>query len=191
MRISGGIAKGRNMRTAKAFAKKGRDDELRPTSAKVRKAIFDILGQRIVGSNFLDLYAGSGAVGIEALSRGSACVAFVEECSFRSEAIRDLTIKFGLGDRAIMFRDKTARFLKKQKITFDIIFIDPPYASRELDMVLPLIGNNDVLNDNGVAVVEHSSRNPLPPLVGRLKLVKNYRYGDTSLSVYKKMLSLS
>ncbi|MGO9614727.1 MAG: 16S rRNA (guanine(966)-N(2))-methyltransferase RsmD [Dissulfurispiraceae bacterium] len=186
MRISGGIAKGRNMRTAKAFARKGRDEELRPTSAKVRKAIFDILGQRIVGSNFLDLYAGTGAVGIEALSRGSARVAFVEDCSVRGDAIRELTIKFGLSDRAVIFRDKTALFLKKHAISFDIIFIDPPYASRELDLVLPLLGKSAVLNDGGVAVVEHSSRSLLPPRVGRLALVKNYRYGDTSLSVYKK-----
>ena len=200
MRISGGAAKGRKVGLKKAFAKKGETDELRPTSAKVRQAIFNILGNilgdKIVGSRFLDLYAGTGAVGIEALSRGAGKTVFVDDNSLRINIIKELLEKFGFKDRAGVVKDKASNFIKKSESVFDIIFVDPPYASGELDMVLPLIDERGILGDNGIVIAEHSSKKTPPftsPLdkggirgVGSLKLIKTYKYGDTSLTLYRK-----
>ncbi len=202
MRISGGTAKGRKVGIKKAFSKKGEDDELRPTSAKVRQAIFNILGNilgdKIIGSRFLDLYAGTGAVGIEALSRGTGRVVFVDDNSLRLEIIKDMMEKFGFKDRAVVVKDDAKHFLKRMtQNCFDIIFVDPPYASGEIDTVLPLIDERGVLRDNGIVIVEHSSKKAPPftsPLdkggtrgVGSLKLMKTYKYGDTSLTLYRKV----
>ncbi|MDI6728614.1 MAG: 16S rRNA (guanine(966)-N(2))-methyltransferase RsmD [Thermodesulfovibrionales bacterium] len=186
MRISGGIAKGRRVGLRKAFVKKGEEDELRPTSAKVRQAIFNILGDRIINAVFLDLYAGTGAVGIEALSRGAGKVFFVDDNSLRISIIKELIGKFGFKDRAEVVKDRASNFIKKSESVFDIIFVDPPYASGELDMVLPLIDERGILGDNGVVIAEHSSKKKLLSEIGSLRLIKTYKYGDTSLTLYRK-----
>jgi len=186
MRISGGIAKGRKVGLRKAFVKKGEAGELRPTSAKVRQAIFNILGDRIIDAAFLDLYAGTGAVGIEALSRGAEKVFFVDDNSLRISIIKELVEKFGFKDRAKVVKDRASNFIKKSESVFDIIFVDPPYASGELDIILPLIDEGSILGDNGVVIAEHSSKKKLISEIGILRLIKTYKYGDTSLTLYRK-----
>ncbi|WP_333654034.1 16S rRNA (guanine(966)-N(2))-methyltransferase RsmD [Dissulfurispira sp.] len=186
MRISGGIAKGRKVGLRKAFVKKGEAGELRPTSAKVRQAIFNILGDRIIDAAFLDLYAGTGAVGIEALSRGAGKVFFVDDNSLRISIIKELIEKFGFKDRAKVVKDRASNFIKKSESVFDIIFVDPPYASGELDIILPLIDERSILGDNGVVIAEHSSKKKLISEIGILRLIKTYKYGDTSLTLYRK-----
>lgn len=196
MRISGGAAKGRKVGVKKAFIQKGEGDELRPTSAKVRQAIFNILGERIIDAVFLDLYAGTGAVGVEALSRGAGKTVFVDDNSLRIRIIKEIAEKLGFKDRAVFVKDDAKHFLQKITLNpklqtryfFDIIFVDPPYASGELDAILPLIDEKDILRDNGIAITEHSSKKRLPEAIGRLKLIKNYKYGDTALSLYRKEL---
>lgn len=196
MRISGGAAKGRIVRLKNAFVKKGEADGLRPTSAKVRQAIFNILGDRIINAAFIDLYAGTGAVGIEALSRGAKEVVFVDANALRGNTIKELLEKFSFKDRARVVKDIAVNFLKKSDSSFDIIFVDPPYASEELDTVLPLIDERGILTEKGIVIAEHSTKKA-PPFIphldkggtremGRLKLIKTYKYGDTSLSLYKK-----
>lgn len=204
MRISAGAAKGRKVIFKKAFVKKGDADELRPTSAKARKAIFDIIGDRIIDSEFLDLYAGTGAVGIEAISRGARKVVFVDDSSLRIGIIKELIEKFGFKDSAVVIKDDAKHFLRKitpnSKLQtqgfFDIIFVDPPYASGEIDVVLHLIDKKEVLRGDGFVIAEHSSKKTPPftsPLdkggirgVGSLRLIKTYKYGDTSLTFYRK-----
>ncbi len=204
MRISGGIAKRRKIGLKRAFIQKGEGDELRPTSAKVRQAIFNILGDKIIDSVFLDLYAGTGAVGIEALSRGAKKVFFVDDSSLRISIIKELIEKFGFKGKAVVIKDDAMQFLRKITLNsklqsrdfFDIIFVDPPYASEELYSVLPLIDERGILREKGVVIAEHSTKK-LPPFtspldkegtrgMGSLKLIKTYKYGDTSLSLYKK-----
>ncbi|MCL4457722.1 MAG: 16S rRNA (guanine(966)-N(2))-methyltransferase RsmD [Nitrospirae bacterium] len=197
MRISGGAAKGRKVGVKKAFTQKGEGDELRPTSAKVRQAIFNILGERIIDAAFLDLYAGTGAVGIEALSRGAGKAVFVDDNSLRVNIIKELIEKFAFKDRAVIIKDRASNFINNfltpnSKLqtpdSFDIIFVDPPYASGEIDVILPLIDEKAVLRDNGVVIAEHSSKKPLAHEMGSLKLMKIYKYGDTSLTLYRKEL---
>ena len=186
MRISGGTAKGRKVGTRKAFVGKGGNDELRPTAAKVREAIFDIMSARVVGSRFLDLYAGTGAVGIEALSREADHVVLVENNATRVALIRDLIGKFGFTGRASVVKTTVASFLNKTaREAYDIIFADPPYTSDELDRILPLIDRSKLLADDGIVIVEHSSKKALSFPLTNLKCKKNYRYGDASLTLYE------
>jgi len=189
MRISGGQLKGRKVAPQKIFLKKDSDRRLRPTSSKVREAIFDILRNCIDGDAFLDLYAGTGAVGLEALSRGTSAVYFIEDDRIRSKTIGDFIKKAGIGDRAYVYREKAQDFLKRASrsgISFDIIFADPPYASDETERILPLIATHDVLRKGGCLIVEHSSRVTVPGDFESLAFIKNYRYGDTMLTLYRK-----
>jgi 16S rRNA (guanine(966)-N(2))-methyltransferase RsmD len=185
MRITGGAAKGRNVGTRKAFSRRADGTDLRPTPAKVRKAIFDILGDRVVESRFLDLYAGSGAVGTEALSRGAATVVFVEEDALRAKIIREVAERFGFGDRARVVLNDVKGFLKRSSGSFDIIFADPPYGSSELELIMPEINSRGLAGEDGILIVEHPSKKGMPASVGALELGKTYRYGDTSLSLYR------
>ncbi|MEW6107619.1 MAG: 16S rRNA (guanine(966)-N(2))-methyltransferase RsmD [Nitrospirota bacterium] len=189
MRISGGVLKGRNVASRKAFSAGHGSDELRPTSAKVREAIFDILRSEIQGSVFLDLYAGTGAVGIEALSRGAGRIILVEKNHVRSQAVRDYIKEIKASDRASICREKAEYFLKRAAAagaTFDIIFADPPYSSDEMSKIFDLLKDNDVLKDGGTLIVEHHCKSRMPENTHPFSLVKNYRYGDTMLTLYRK-----
>jgi len=186
IRISGGSAKGRKVGLKKVFSKKGEAGDLRPTSAKVRQALFNILRDRVEGCSFLDLFAGTGAVGIEALSRGAANVTFVDNNSTRVSVIKELAAKFGFQERAEVVGDDAVRFLNGTDSAFGIIFVDPPYASGQTEIVLPLLAGGDCLKEGGVIVVEHFAGKSPGPSIGDLSLLKTYRYGDTSLSLYQR-----
>lgn len=188
MRIISGVAKGRRVGFRKAFLKQGEADELRPTSSKVREAVFDIIRDDLPGSEFLDLYAGTGGVGIEALSRGAGRVTFVESNGLRVKMINDLITRFNFKGRAVVVKGDAGGFLKKEvekKHKYDIIFLDPPYHSDELTTMLQVIGEGGALEEDGTVIAEHFSKTVLPDIAGRLKLVKEYRYGDTALARYR------
>ncbi len=187
MRISAGQLKGRKIELRKVS---GRDERgrLRPTSSKVREALFDILRNDIRGSSFLDLYAGTGAVGFEALSRGASSACFVEEDRDTSGKISQYIGKMGLDEAAEVFTETAERFLKRTAIaemTFDIIFADPPYASDEIEKILTLIDSGSILRPGGCLVVEHQSRKSIAVSCRSLRLIKNYKYGDTMLTLYR------
>lgn len=189
VRISGGKLKGRRVAPKKVFSVKVRSDELRPTSAKVREAIFDILQDDIRDATFLELYAGTGAVGLEALSRGAKRVFFVENSHIRSKVIKDYIREIGFVNKAYIYSKKAEDFLKgvsNSGMTFDIIFADPPYASDEIMKIMRLLNEYNVLRQGGCLVVEHSSKSGLPQHIQSLRLVKDYKYGDTMLTLYRK-----
>jgi len=190
MRISGGLAKGKRISTKKLFSQSSKkDEELRPTSSKVREALFDILRDRIEGASFVDLYAGTGTVGLEALSRGAGKAVFVEPNRLRSKAIKENAVKLGFGEKVTVVERKAQEFLKKasvEKKRFDIFFVDPPYFSEEIMKTLPMIGEKGLLNDKGTVIVEHFFKRKLLEAVGELKMIKSYRYGDTMLTIYTK-----
>ena len=188
MRISAGQLKGRKIEVKKAPGKSEKDD-LRPTSSKVREALFDILRNDIRGSSFLDLYAGTGTVGFEALSRCASRACFVEHDRAAAKEISQYISKMGLEAMAEVFSETADRFLKKTQVTemaFDIIFADPPYRSDELEKVLPLIDDTDILKPGGCLVVEHPSNKIMTVPCKALRPVKNYKYGDTMLTLYRK-----
>ena len=190
MRISGGSAKGRRTAAKKLFAGASMGERLRPTSAKVREALFDILRDRVYGAAFVDLYAGTGTVGLEALSRGAKKVAFIEPDPALNEIIRHNAEHFGFFENAEIVRGRAEEFLKKAASVheqFDVIFLDPPYQSEEIEKVLPVIGEEELLMEDGVVVVEHFFKKNLPERAGTLELHTRYRYGDTMLTLYRNV----
>lgn len=180
MKVVSGISRGRRLKGSKAG--------IRPTSEKVKEALFDILGERVKGSIFLDLYAGSGGIGIEAISRGAKKVIFVESVPSLRRVIRENVSSLGLGEKADVVGQDAGRFLNnamKKTERFDIIFLDPPYHTGEMDRIIKILSKGDVLNEDGVLVAEHFKKKTLPEEAGRLRLLKEYRYGDTVLSLFK------
>ncbi|HSW62841.1 MAG TPA: 16S rRNA (guanine(966)-N(2))-methyltransferase RsmD [Dissulfurispiraceae bacterium] len=186
MRISGGSAKGRTVILKKAFVRKSGHDELRPTSGKVREAIFNILGPQVPGCRFLDLFAGTGAVGFEALSRGAREVDFVDISGSRVRLIDDLAERFGFREHACSVKENAEAYLRNNRTPYDIIFVDPPYASDELTRILSLLDADTVLAPGGTLIIEHAKKSSLPGKLEQAELKKCYKYGDTMLSLYRK-----
>lgn len=192
MRISGGIAKGRRTATKGLLSKTSDGEQLRPTSSKVREALFDILRERIRDASFVDLYAGTGTVGFEALSRGASRAIFVEPNDLRAITIKKNADEFGFREKAQVVKSRAHEFLEKsssKKESFDIFFVDPPYHSEEIKKVLPMIGEKGLLNKSGVVIVEHFFKREMPETAGELKIDRSYRYGDTMLTFYRKSVN--
>jgi 16S rRNA (guanine966-N2)-methyltransferase len=174
MRLAGGS----RARTTIA-APKGR--KTRPTGAKVREAMFAILAKRVEGARVLDLFAGSGALGLEAMSRGAASVVFVENDAGAVMTLRRNAVKvIPDGDRWRIMPMHAMRALRTLRGVFDIILVDPPYERGALDE-LRLMMQKTLLKDEGIAVIEHAST-AKPVLPDSLEVVKQAKYGDTSLT---------
>lgn len=180
VRISGGKLKGRKVKVCAV------GDDLRPTSSKVRESLFNILGLRVKGSVFVDLYAGTGVIGMEAMARDADSVYFVEASRKRAAQIEDTLKDCGCRPKAKILSMKAETFIKKavaEGKEFDIVFLDPPYASGDAERLLTLLGKGEVLKEGSVVVAEHSSKTGLPDEVGVLHKKKSYRYGDTTLTL--------
>ena len=167
---------------------------VRPTQDVVRKAIFDILGQDLEGIGLIDLFAGSGAVGLEAISRGAKEVIFVEKESKLAHLIEEnltlLNIKsFDNPTMAYrVFADDTFRAIKnlsKQKNRFDVVFLDPPYGRELAKKTLKTLGEHDILHRHCVIIVQHDKHEILPETAGRFFRIREKKYGSTVLTLYK------
>lgn len=178
IKITGGDLKGRYITSIEG-------DTTRPTSSKVREAIFNILSYRIEDSVFLDLFAGTGLVGIEAISRGAKKVTFVERDFNAFKTMKKNLLTLNIEKVAETFKTDAENYLKKCDLTFDILYIDPPYKSDSYQKIFQIISNKKtLLSDDGKVIVEHSSKIPLPDL--SLNIFKSYKYGDTSVTIYNK-----
>jgi len=180
LRVIAGSAKGRPL-------KAGRGRHIRPTPAKIREALFDILGERIKGSSFLDLFAGSGAIGIEALSRGAREVIFVDNSGQAIYLIRHNLTTCGFEQKARLYQLEVSRALtslRRDKESFNIIFLDPPYYTDLAEKTLGLLGKGELLAPDGVIIAEHTRHQRLAPFYGRLTRGSIHRFGDTCLSFY-------
>lgn len=178
IRIISGLLKGKNLKLPKGA-------DIRPTSDKVRGAIFNILGTTIIDANVLDLFSGTGALGIEALSRGAGSVVFVDT------DLRCLTvIKDNLqscGRNAEIVRGDVYRILDKfHGEKFDIIFADPPYDKNLAKNLLLQLDKYNIIANSSFVVIEHSKRETIEAAPSWQKLREN-KYGDTVVSVYKKI----
>jgi len=170
-------------RNRKIYMPKG----IRPTQDKVRKAIFDILGD-IQGLTFLELFAGSAAVGIEALSRGVSELTVVESNHESMKAIKR-NIEFLKAPVCNLYNleaDKAAKLLSLNKKSFDIIFIDPPYHKDMAKKILQTLEGYDILAPHGLIVVQHFKAEILPKEGINFSLIKEAKYGDTWLSIFRK-----
>ena len=164
---------------------------IRPTQDKIRKALFDILGD-IAGLSFLELFAGSGAVGFEAASRGVRELTLVEYNSSCQLAIRKNISSLKLKSCSLYPEeaDQTIKSFFQGKAVFDIIFFDPPYYKGLAKKTLQTLGAYDILAPNGLLIVQHFKKDSLPETEGDLILFRQSRYGDTQLSFYRKKDSI-
>jgi len=156
----------------------------RPTSDRLRETLFNVLAPRMEGARFLDLYAGSGAVGIEALSRSAVSVDFVEKAPPALKALRANLERLGIGAGVKVHSGSVAGFLKRAgEARFDVVFLDPPYdAGPEYEIALGLAGG--LVAEGGVVVAEHRRKDKLEEAYGGLKRTRLLEQGDAALSFY-------
>ena len=167
---------------------------LRPTSDKVREALFSILGTQVSGGRFLDLYAGTGAVGIEALSRGASTVTFVESDPRAVQLLQRNLRACQMLDRVQVRAGRTAAFLERKEWwggPYDVLFADPPYAALDELEILFHAWRPGLLSEHAAVIIEQDSRTTLPASIDHASLVRRYVYGDTSLYRYSMSTSES
>jgi 16S rRNA (guanine966-N2)-methyltransferase len=187
MRVIAGIYRSRVLKSLKGLA-------LRPTSDRLRETLFNVLAPNIASSRFVDLYAGTGAIGIEALSRGAAEVIFIENHAPAATLIRRNLESLGINTGATVLAVDAVRGLamlaarKNSGVpAFDHIFLDPPYAAAaDYSRVLEFLGAADLLAPGGIAIAEHRRNFDLPEEPGALKRFRVLRQGDAALSFYRR-----
>ncbi|HVB33002.1 MAG TPA: 16S rRNA (guanine(966)-N(2))-methyltransferase RsmD [Patescibacteria group bacterium] len=164
---------------------------LRPTSDRLREALFDILGGKVAGCRFIDAYAGTGAVGIEALSRGAQRAIFLEIARGAAALIRQNLEMLGAQGNAEILHGEALRGLARLHARgerADFIFLDPPYEDEaEYRRVLEFLGHSAPLAPQGAIVVEHTSTLALPEFTGKIECERRVRQGDATLSFYRFM----
>ncbi|HEY8694432.1 MAG TPA: 16S rRNA (guanine(966)-N(2))-methyltransferase RsmD [Chloroflexota bacterium] len=177
MRVIAGSAKGRPLKGPRSAG-------TRPTSDRVREALFDILAEYVEGAKVLDLYAGTGALAIEALSRGAESADLVEADKGAQAVIADNLALTGLADKAHLWRMRVEKALCVLPGQYDVILADPPYADAHITTVLSKLGR--LIAEHGLVAIEHASRSPLPDDAPGLRLWKRRRHGDATLSLYER-----
>ncbi len=178
MRVTGGTGRGRRLKTPAG-------SRVRPTSDKVKQALFNIIGEKVIDARFLDLFAGAGGIGIEALSRGAGHVVFVDSSRASLDVVRQNIEQTGFGDKAQAVLSKAESFLKRPPASYDIVFLDPPYAD-ELQPLLELIAASGSLKPDSIVIAEHFKKQPSPAGAGDLTLYREAKYGDTVLAFYSQ-----
>lgn len=173
MRVIAGTLKGRKLETPEW-------EGLRPTSDKLRETLFNVLAPRIAGARVMDGYAGTGAVGIEAISRGASHVTFVEQDYRAAALIASNLKKCGISDGYAIIQASVLQAIRGLP-PFDVILLDPPYASDVHD-ALPHVG--DIVKPDGVVILEHATRTETPAAAGRLVRVRELKSGDSALTFY-------
>ena len=178
MRVISGIAKGINLKTPDGLA-------TRPTTDRVKEAMFSIIQFDIPGAKVLDLFGGTGQLGIEALSRGAQSAVFVDAGDKPCKLIQENLNKTKLFDKATVIRSDYESYLKRCRQKFDIIFLDPPYVEVFLENSLNLITEIDILQTNGIIVTERPLGKELPSDIPGFSRSKDYKYGNTLLTLYR------
>jgi 16S rRNA (guanine(966)-N(2))-methyltransferase RsmD len=181
MRVISGKAKGRKLNAPSSG--------IRPLSEQAREALFNILGERVIGAYFLDLFAGTGAVGIEALSRGAKLSIFVEISKRTVEIIRGnlrSTELYEFGEVYSVDALLAVKILDTKKSKFDIIYLGPPYDSPILEKALVVLSEADILNPDGIIVAEHRAKQKIGEAYRDIFKIRDSRYGDTVLSFYRR-----
>jgi 16S rRNA (guanine966-N2)-methyltransferase len=183
MRVIGGKFRRRTLRTLPGL-------ELRPTSDRLRETLFDILGPSVSSAHWLDIFAGSGAVGIEALSRGAINAVFIEKHRAAVAVIRENLGALGASSAGTVIAASAEVGLKQlsdQGYTADYIFLDPPYAlAAQYEATLRFLDESTVLAPEGVVIAEHARRNPLPERLVHLVRARIVKQGDAALSFYRR-----
>lgn len=180
MRVISGTAKGRPLKAVPGTG-------TRPTTDKVKEAVFSMIGPYFDGGIVLDLFAGSGGLGIEALSRGMAKGIFIDLEPKSIEVIRANIKATKLESKAEVYRNEAGRALKllaKRSYQFDLVFLDPPYRMKNADELMLTMQENDMLSQDATIVVEHDAAHTYEETFGHFEQVRKSTYGDTAISIY-------
>lgn len=178
MRVITGSARGRKLITVEGT------EVVRPTTDRVKEAIFSAIQFEIEGSTVLDLFAGSGQLGIEALSRGAKECYFVDSAAVSIKTVRENVSSTGFAEQSHIVNMPFSAFLKSAKTSFDIALLDPPYERRLIQKALPLLIPK--MNNGGVILCEHEKDCVLPRNLDGWEITKVLRHGTTSVSVYRQ-----
>jgi 16S rRNA (guanine966-N2)-methyltransferase len=178
MRIIAGAYRGRRLHAPKG-------DKIRPTIDRVREAIFNIIAPEVPDARVLDLFAGTGAMGLEALSRGAALSVFVDQSAEAIRLIRKNVDLCGAGDRSLLLHESAPvaiRHLASRNELFDVIFMDPPYGKGYIEIALETL--ETVAQPDALVIAEHHVKDETPPIKGPWRKDRERRYGDTLISIY-------
>lgn len=176
MRVITGVARGRRLKTLEGM-------DTRPTTDRVKEGLFNIIQFDLPACRFLDLFAGSGQIGIEALSRGAEYAVFIDQNRDALQIIKENLLTTGLLKKARAVSMEAKTYLQSVKVPFDIVFLDPPYHQGILPEILPLVAQKTT--PTGMIICEHEKNEELPAEICNFHLKKQYRYGKIMLSVYK------
>ena len=179
MRVITGSARGVRLLTPEG-------EQTRPTTDRVKEALFSIIQFEVEGRSVLDLFAGTGQLGIEALSRGAKDAVFVDNRSDAVKLIRENLRKTKFQDQSTVFTGDYATFLQTTKQRFDLIFLDPPYAESFLENALKRISAIDIVKDGGIIICERPVEKELSQELLGFTRSKDYRYGKTIITLYRK-----
>jgi 16S rRNA (guanine(966)-N(2))-methyltransferase RsmD len=179
MRVITGSARGRRLLELEGM-------ETRPTTDRVKEGLFSALQFEIEGRRVLDLFAGTGQLGIECLSRGAASAVFVDRRADAVKLIRENLKLTELTDRAQVVAGDSLEYLKGAKGPFDLIFLDPPYAAGLLPPAMENIAKFDILAPYGIIVAEHPADQTPPEAQPPLRVQRSYRYGKIALTLYRR-----
>jgi 16S rRNA (guanine966-N2)-methyltransferase len=180
LRVISGEFKGRKLEQLEGM-------EIRPTSDRVKESLFNILGTRLFDCAFLDLFAGTGGIGIEAHSRGAARVVFIDESAKSIKVLKSNLEMLRISDKVEVYNIDYINAINKlayENKKFDIIFIDPPYLKGYEHKALAQISECKMLNHDGIIIVEHDLKDKMQESVGNFKLTRQNKYGNTMLSFY-------
>ncbi len=175
MRVITGILRGKKLKTLEG-------NDVRPTTDRVKEAIFSIIQFQVQGCTFLDLFCGSGQMGIEALSRGADFVSFVDNSDKSLEVTKTNLLDTKMMSQARLTNSDAKTYLRTTKTTFDIAFLDPPYNKGILEEILPLL--SEKMKEDSIVICEHEERLILPEKIGNLTLKKVYKHGTVWLTAY-------
>ncbi|HTX59935.1 MAG TPA: 16S rRNA (guanine(966)-N(2))-methyltransferase RsmD [Verrucomicrobiae bacterium] len=177
-RITGGSLGSRKVKSPKGL-------HVRPTPGRVKESLFSILLPRIEGARMLDLFAGTGAIGFEAASRGAAAVVAVESHRETAHAIEEAVRGLGIGDVVSVMAAPAERALYRLEGSFDIVYLDPPYANEVPLGLFRLLLERGLLADGAVVIYEHAAKTILPEIPG-YRGVREEVYGDVALAFFEK-----
>lgn len=178
MRVITGLARGRKLKTLEG------NEIIRPTTDKVKEALFSIIQFELENASVLDLFAGSGQLGIEALSRGAQNAVFIDNDKKSVEVVKENLKATDLFTKAVVLSADSVGYIKNSKVKFDIIFIDPPYNKGLIQEVLPYTAR--CCNDNGIIICETDYREELPDSAGDFVKFREYKHSKTKLTTYRK-----
>lgn len=177
MRVITGEARGRKLVTLEG-------EDVRPTTDRVKEGMFNIIQFDLEGANVIDLFAGSGQLGIEALSRGAKHCTFIDSANRSIDVVKQNLKTVGFEKRASVFCGDSKMYINLSKDKFDIALLDPPYNKNIIDSVLPSVAEK--MTDYGVIICETALDETLPQSAGDFSIHREYRYGKIKLTAYRK-----